>query len=608
MFSSVFLAAYLLQATYIDLFNDGHRLLDQGNIKEAEVALKESASLNPGYAPALKGLGEAYVKLKRLPEAIEAYQRAIEINPKDIQARGRLAELYSWAGNHDKAIVTYRDVLELDPRNPVLKTGLATVLRWSHRYDEAERLFKEVLALEPENNEALKGLAKTYSMAGDLTSSVAVFEKAVSIYKEDYELHKELGTVLAWQKDFKKAIIELGRSIELSPNYAEAHRTKGDVYLWMKSYQQAIEAYKKATDIEPNNLENHLLLARVYKHTGDNHLAEESVKAALRIDPAAGGALELLRELRGGSGYLFINRVGDGVELTAFVFVFVLLFFTYRSRRRMLMRRHRIYFYFINFVLPALVFITFLSFLGRTSLTEWLDINLVEDIAEAILFFALGTSLMALLWTERRSHDFLNLRILAIGAHPDDIELGCGAFIMKAKDSGAKIYGLTMTKGEKGTEKAGKREDELKKAARFMELDGVWINDFPDTRLSDSVSGMKDVIEEKLKETGATLVLTHTPIDIHSDHQAVFEATKVAGRNVSVLCYEDVSTPREFVPNYFVDVAGYIEDKMKLVSFHKTQGEKNYMDPEVIKGRAAHRGIQGGVQYAEAFRVYKLLK
>ena len=119
---------------------------------------------------------------------------------------------------------------------------------------------------------------------------------------------------------------------------------------------------------------------------------------------------------------------------------------------------------------------------------------------------------------------------------------------------------------------------------------------------------MKDEMEKMIKEIGATLVLTHSQIDIHTDHQAVFEATKVAARNISVLCYEDVSTPREFVPNYFVDIGSYIDDKMRLVSFHRTQNDKNYMDPEVIRGRAAHKGIQGGVQFAEAYRIYKLLQ
>ncbi|MBI2411848.1 MAG: tetratricopeptide repeat protein [Deltaproteobacteria bacterium] len=605
---SILLAGFLLQATYIDLFNDGHRLLDQGKPKEAEVALKESASLNPGYAPAYKELAEAYVKLKRLPEAIEQYQKLMRLSPKDMRARARLAELLSWSGNHDRAIVIYRDALDIDPKNPVLLNGLATVLRWSHRYDEAERLYREVLSAEPENHEALKGLGKTHSMTGDFTASVSVFQKAVSIYPEDSELRKELGTVLAWQKDFKPAIVEVKKAIELAPNYTEAYRTLGDIYLWMRSYNESLRAYRKAVDLEPANIENHLLLAKLHRQMGDDHASEEAIKAALRIDPSSANALELLRELRGGDSRVIVDRIGDFVELAAFAFVFILLYFTYRTKRRMLLRRHRVYKYFITIALPALVVMTFLAFAGKFTVLSWVDANLIEDVTEAILFFTLGSSLMALLWTERRTHDFMNTAILAIGAHPDDIELGCGGFIMKAKDGGAKVYGLTMTRGEKGTDKDGAREGELKKAAGFMELDGVEVMDFPDTGLKDAVARMKDSIEEKIKETGATLVLTHTKIDIHTDHQAVFEATKVAARNISVLCYEDVSTPREFVPNYFVDIGSYIEDKMKLVSLHRTQNEKKYMDPEVIKGRAAHRGIQGGVQYAEAFRIYKLLK
>src|SRR3989338_7633994 len=191
---SFLFAVYLFQAAYLDLYNQGHTLLEQGKPKEAEVVLKEAASLNPKYIPTLKDLSESYVKLNRLPEAVEQYEKIVNINPGDVNARGRLAELYSWAGNHDKSIVTYRDALEIDPKNLGLKTGLATVLRWSQRHYEAESLYKEVLQSDPEIRDALKGLAKTYSMAGNLSTAVETLEKSITIYREDAELHKELGT------------------------------------------------------------------------------------------------------------------------------------------------------------------------------------------------------------------------------------------------------------------------------------------------------------------------------------------------------------------------------------------------------------------------------
>lgn len=605
---SLFAAAYLLGATYLDLYNDGHALLEQGDAKGAEIVLKSSASINPAHTLTLKDLAESYVKLKRLPEAIEQYQKLVALDQKDITARGRLAELYSWMGNYDKSIVTYRDALEIDPKNPVLKNGLALVLRWSHRYDEAERLYKEVLDSDPDNHEALKGLGKTYSMKGDLTDAREALEKAVKLYPQDAELYKDMGTVEAWQKDFKKAIASLKKSIELSPNYAEAYRTMGDVYSWMKEYGQATVSYKKASEIEPRNIENYVLLARIYKITENKFMAEESAKAALRVDPSDTSALELLREIRNEGRYPLVKSIGETIELVTFLLMFVFIIIISRSKKRMLRRKHRAYFYFINVLMPALVAITFVSYIRKDSFIEWLNISFIEEITEAVLFIALSVSFFALRWTENRSRDFSKTVILAIGAHPDDIELGCGGFIMKAKDSGASVYGLTMTRGEKGTSKNGNREEELKRAAKFMELDGFWIMDFPDTGLNSLIPQMKDVIEEKIIETGATVVFTHTAIDIHTDHQAVFEATKVAGRKISVLCYEDVSTPTEFVPNYFIDVTGYIEDKMKLITYHKSQVDKNYMDPEVIKGRAAHRGIQGGVQYAEAFSAYRLLR
>jgi len=605
----VLLFAFLLsQSGYIELYNEGQRLLEAGKVVEAEGVLEEAAALNPKSVSILHALAKVYRREKRFPEAAAQYRKILEINPKDISARGHLAELYSWMGDYDKSISTYKDALEIDPENNDLMIGMARVLRWSHRYDEAERLYNKVLQKDEENLEALKGLAKTYSMAGDYKRGIEILNEAIRLYPGDAELYKEKGTVLAWQKDYKGAISTLKRAIELSPDYADAYRTIGDVYLWMRSYQESIDSYKRAVEIEPENIENYLLLSRLYKQTGDMQLAEEFVKKALRISPSDSHALTMWRELRGLEGYQILGKTRDIVELTVFLFVLGTVFFTYKKKRRLIKRRHKLYFYFLNFVLPVLVLIILVVFLSDNRLSSLIDTSLIKELTEAVLFISLGASLLAFLWAERRTNDYSKETILAVGAHPDDIELGCSAFLMKAKDNGAKIYGLVLTRGEKGTDRNGKREKEFTEAAIFMELDGFWVMDLPDTELKNSVSRIKDIVEDKIKEVQATLVLTHTDMDLHSDHQAVFEATREAARNISILCYEDVSTPKEFIPNYYIDISGYIEDKLRLISFHKTQKDKTYMDPEVIKGRAAHRGLQANVQYAEAFRIYKLLR
>jgi LmbE family N-acetylglucosaminyl deacetylase len=108
---------------------------------------------------------------------------------------------------------------------------------------------------------------------------------------------------------------------------------------------------------------------------------------------------------------------------------------------------------------------------------------------------------------------------------------------------------------------------------------------------------------------GATLVLTHTDVDVHGDHRAVCAATREAARAVpTVLCYEDVSTSHGFEPNYFVDITAYVDDHLRAVSYHRSQSGRTYMDPEVIRGRAAHRGMQIGTSFAMAFRTLNVVR
>ncbi|MDD5434437.1 MAG: PIG-L family deacetylase [Nitrospira sp.] len=303
---------------------------------------------------------------------------------------------------------------------------------------------------------------------------------------------------------------------------------------------------------------------------------------------------------------LSINSIEDIVHLLVFILTLTIIYINYKSNKRFLKRRHKGYLYFTSFILPLLLVMALVSFLGK----EWFAglTNLTEDITENLLFATLGISFFFLYRIEQRTIELNGVSILAIGAHPDDIELGCSGSLMKAKDSGAKVYGLTMTRGEKGTGKNGDRGKEAIIASGFMELDGYYLMDFKDTELNNYVSEMKRIIEEKIKEANITMVFTHSLLDIHSDHKAVFEATKEAARNVSLLSYEAVSTPMEFLPNYYIDISNYVRDKMKLITLHKTQSDKTYMEPEVIKGRAAHRGIQCAVSYAEAFRVYRIVK
>ena len=609
---SIVLTLVLVQATYLDRYQDALFLREQGKVREAAAALSQSLDLNKDYLPALRESAEVNVTLKRLPQAIQQYEQFVLRSPKDANARGRLAELYSWVGNHDKAIVLYREALALDAGNGALKTGLAKVLRWDRRYDEAIALYREVLEGEPAQYDALRGLSKTYALLGDFGEARKILGKAAKIYPDDADLYNDFGSILAWQGKYREAIAMLQKAVALAPNHGDSYQTMGDVYYWMKAYQEAIEAYHQALRIAPDDAQSHVMLAKAYGKTGNSLLAGKHLQNALSINPVHTEANELLRAMADNAWFPLLNRFGQVMEFITALFVFLLVFINYRRNRRILRHKHKIYSVFANGLLPALALFTVFLYAGEGALSRWfvLDDELIHSAGESVLLLLFGVFFLTFLAIDRKPHHDAERVILAIGAHPDDIELGCGGYLLKAKDGGAKIYGIILTTGERGIERGGSaRRYEQVRAAHFIAFDDFWVYDFPDTRIKERHRDVKEVIEAKIRETGATTILTHTPIDIHSDHKAAFEATNEAARNgASVYCYEDVSTPKEFVPNYYSDISGYIDEKIRLIAFHKTQEHKVYMDPESIRGRAAHRGLQSGIQYAEAFRVHRIVQ
>lgn len=196
-------------------------------------------------------------------------------------------------------------------------------------------------------------------------------------------------------------------------------------------------------------------------------------------------------------------------------------------------------------------------------------------------------------------------RILVVGAHPDDIEIACGAAMARMHDSGHVIWGLVMTQGEQGGD-SSVRPGEARKGATFLGLDKVRICDFPDTRLSEQAVPMIAAIEEQIALCKPDMIFTHSLHDLHQDHRAVHEATLRAARNQdTIFCYESPSVTQEFVPTFFVDVSEYIDVKIESIREHWDQRGKPYVQSERVKGVAVFRGGQAKLRCAEAFEVVR---
>jgi LmbE family N-acetylglucosaminyl deacetylase/tetratricopeptide (TPR) repeat protein len=544
---------------------------------------------------------------RRFAEAIATNERILSLRPGDHEATLRLARLSAWTGDLDKAIVLYRDAIGRAPGDAGLRSDLADVLSWAQRYDEAERLYQAVLAQHPAHHEALKGLTRLRLLRGDMGRAAPLVERGLAAYPGDPDLHRARGRLLAQRGDLRAAADALRRAVALAPADAEAARSLAEVLFKMGDYDAALEGYRRAAALEPESPHHHVMMARIQVARGRMVAAQEEVTTALRLAPLDQEAAEVDRALRKEVAALPLRTVGDWLEVAAYAALLpIVLWVPYRMRRAL--RRRPGLRVFAWYVVPGFVLLNVVLHVVKVPLARYVDEGLVEAISEVILFLGVGVAFLAAVRSERGSPEFAGQTVLAIGAHPDDIELGTAGFLLKLKDSGARIYGLTLSRGELGGDPA-RRPREAERATSFIGLDAYWVLDFADTKLGEHVPAMRAAIEEKIRAVGATLVLTHSDVDVHGDHRAVNAATREAARAVpTVLCYEDVSTSKDFDPNYFVDITGYVEDHLRAVSYHRSQAGRTYMDPEVIRGRAAHRGMQIGTSFAMAFRTLNVVR
>lgn len=198
-------------------------------------------------------------------------------------------------------------------------------------------------------------------------------------------------------------------------------------------------------------------------------------------------------------------------------------------------------------------------------------------------------------------------RILAIGPHPDDIELGCYGAITKFKKMGSEVQFLVLTSGGIGGSKKT-REAEAKKSAGLIGAKISFAN-LPDTKVSDGFETISK-IEKLVKDFKPTAVFINSKDDTHQDHRNAAKAAISACRFVpAVLFYQTPSSNRSFNPTFYINITEVADKKIEAVKIHKSQGENVYMADSAVKGLAQFLGFQiyqGGELY-EAFELHQII-
>jgi len=201
----------------------------------------------------------------------------------------------------------------------------------------------------------------------------------------------------------------------------------------------------------------------------------------------------------------------------------------------------------------------------------------------------------------------MNKSNIYVGAHPDDIELGCGGTLAHFSEKKYDNICVVLSNGEKGGDPA-LRIEETQKALKSLGASKILFGKFKDTEITH---GYEVIIflEELAKKYNPEYAFIPSLNEIHQDHRNSALACYPAFRNVrKILSYEAPTTTQFFSPTYFINTEKYFEMKRTAIEFHKTQNLRTYTQYEAMLNLAIYRGSQVGIKMAEAFEVFRYLE
>lgn len=201
------------------------------------------------------------------------------------------------------------------------------------------------------------------------------------------------------------------------------------------------------------------------------------------------------------------------------------------------------------------------------------------------------------------------ISILAVGAHPDDIEYGCAATLSRFAEKGNDVYLHILTDGRKGGDIAT-RQKEQEKSAAIMGIKEIFWGGYEDTKLPfyDTVIGD---IQKVVNIVNPVFTFVHDPNDTHQDHRYVNSCAVSATRFVpNVLFFEGPSTVH-FDPDVFVDIYDRITVKFRCLRAHRSQVMRtniyNQSILDLARATAIFRGEYCHQKYAEAFKALRMM-
>lgn len=203
--------------------------------------------------------------------------------------------------------------------------------------------------------------------------------------------------------------------------------------------------------------------------------------------------------------------------------------------------------------------------------------------------------------------NFFGRSVLFLGAHPDDIELGCGALLHQIVNQ-TEILCVTLSDNQKNPDLKNLKEEHY----QAMEVLGVpqdkvvfgpfTTRVFPDAR--------QEILEYFLKlrrEFGPDLIFVHSKQDIHQDHLTMTEEALRAFRGITVLGFDVVRSSYGFFPHFLVEVTEEdVNKKIEALACYETYRDRYYFNSELTRSIMVRHGALAERPFAEGFDILRI--
>lgn len=204
--------------------------------------------------------------------------------------------------------------------------------------------------------------------------------------------------------------------------------------------------------------------------------------------------------------------------------------------------------------------------------------------------------------------NFFGKRVLFLGAHPDDIEIGCGALlhhIVKQTD----VLCVTLSDNQKNPDLQNVKGEHLHSMKILgVPEDRVVFGPFTTRIFHDSRQDILEYFLKLRKEFKPDLIFTHSKQDVHQDHNTMTDEALRAFRGITVLGFDVVRSSYGFFPHFMVEVTEEdVNKKIEALAQYATYQDRYYFNAELTRSIMVRHGALAEVAFAEGFDILRIV-